>query len=372
VIFILFTAVGISTALFLRNQRARISAQGLLREAVLDQGPLGEIFEQQAGQGYYEDAFVTARVFASSLPDRDYELSGLTEQLVVIRAENGDIQGAKEMIGQFGGSALGNSGPKATREIAGVQVEKGDLQGALQTVASPADRDEIMEEFGRREIDNGDFAGALKTAERVSENSAYQLFYDLGDALRQSGGERRLKELAASMTDRKRAAELLEAARFTLHPSIELRTMVATPCDIAWGKANAGRFAEAYRLLEQGKCQYSGIAVKQFATDPAEAERRLRQSTDKEDISRGMAKMSEAATKAGNVADALRLLGSARQVSGDPDFCLDCVREIAWAWTLKGQPRIVLRWARSLPVAHQERGFALLGVAQALGHARPK
>jgi hypothetical protein len=59
-------------------------------------------------------------------------------------------------------------------------------------------------------------------------------------------------------------------------------------------------------------------------------------------------------------------------VSGKQDTCLDCVREIAWAWTLKGQPRVVLGWARSMPIADPERGFALFGLAEALGHARPK
>jgi hypothetical protein len=81
--------------------------------------------------------------------------------------------------------------------------------------------------------------------------------------------------------------------------------------------------------------------------------------------------MAKLAAKKGDMPNAFRLLETARQISGDHDFCLDCVREIAWAWTLEGKPDVVLGWARSMPVSHQ-RGFALLGIAQAMGHARPQ
>lgn len=367
----LCAAVGITLALSVRALHVRISAQDLLREAVRDGGPLEQIFGQQAGQGYYDGALVTARLIASSLPHQEDELSGLIKELISIRAENGDIQGAREMVLQFSGSALGARGPEAIRDIAKIQVDRGDLRGALETSISPADANEVMEEFGRLEIANGDFDGALKTAEQISERSAYNLFYDLGRALRERGEQQRLHVLASHMTDRKRAAEFVEAARFTLWPSVEVRTIQATSCDIAWVDANAGKFAEAYSLVEQNKCRYSDIAIKQFAIDAVEAERELRKSTDKEDVSLGMVNMAEAAAKKGDIPNALRLLDTARQVSGKQDFCLDCVREIAWAWTLKGQPRIVLGWARSIPIP-QQRGFALLGMAQALGHARPK
>jgi hypothetical protein len=191
-----------------------------------------------------------------------------------------------------------------------------------------------MEEFGSREIASGDFDGALKTAEQISERSAYDLFYEVGRALRQRGEQQRLHELASRMTDRKRAAEFLGAARTTLWPWVEVRTLQPIPCDIAWMDGNAGKFAEAYVVVDQNRCRYSDIAIKQFATDTVEAERELRRSTDTADVSNGLAHMSQEAAKKGDVANAIRLLDSAREASGKQDFCLDCVREVAWAWTV--------------------------------------
>jgi hypothetical protein len=374
-ILFLCTAIGISLAVSTGSFDARIFAKDLLREAARDGGPLDQIFAQQAGQGYYVDALVTARQIASVVPRSasERELSALTEELIQMRAANGDIQGAKEMVKQLSGSLLSPRGPETTRDIARIQVGRGDLRGALETTATPDDADWVMEEFGSLEIANGDFEGGLKTAERVSERSAYDLFYEVGSALRERGEPQRLDELASHMTDRKRAAELLDAARFTLRPSAHIAsgTIQETPCDIAWSDGNAGKFAEAYRLVDQNKCRYSDIALKQFAVDTVEAERELRRSTDTADVSNGLASMSEAAANKGDVSTAIRLLESARQVSGKQDFCPDCVREIAWAWTLKGQSRPVLRWARSMPITDPGRSDALLGMAQALGHARP-
>jgi hypothetical protein len=372
---LLGVVLGVSLALFVAGPHVDISAQDLLREAARDRGPLGDIFEQQAGQGYYDDAFVTARLFTSSLPPRDQAAGffGFAETLIEIRAENGDIEGAKKMVKQLSGSALGAGGPRATRNIAKVQVERGDLRGALATVASPADTDEVMEEFGELQIRNGDFDGALKTAEQVDERSAYNLFYAVGDALRLRREPQRLPELASHMTDKKLAAGFVEAARFTLSPDVGVvRTLRMEPCDIAWVDGNVGKFDEAYRLVAQNNCRYSDIALKQFPSDPAGAERELRKSSDKADIALGLANMSIASAKNGDISNAMRLLDSARQLGGKQNYCVECLKEIAWAWTLKGQPRVVVGWARSLPVADEERGYALLGVAQALGHPRPK
>jgi hypothetical protein len=370
-ILFLCAAIGISLAQSARSLDVRLTAKDLLREAARDRGPLDQIFAQQAGQGYYADALVTARQFASGRPRFGNELPGLTEYLIETRAENGDIQGAKEMVKQFSGSLLASRGPETTLQIAKIQVDRGDLRGALETCPTPEDADKVTEELGSREIANGDLDGALKTAEQVSDRSAYDLFYEVGRALRQRGEPQRLHELASRMTDQKRAAEFLDAARFTVSPSLEVRTMQETPCDVAWVDGDAGKFADAYRLVEQNRCRFSDIAMKQFAVDAAEAERELRRSSDTAEVSNGLAEMSEAAAKKGDPANAIRLLDSARQVSGKQDFCPDCVREIAWAWTVKGQSRLVLDWVRAMPMADPERGFALLGMAQALGHARP-
>jgi tetratricopeptide (TPR) repeat protein len=351
--------------------RGRVQAQNLLREAARDGGPLEQIFGQQAGQGYYDDALATAQLATSSLPHQRYELAGWVEELIQIRAENGDIRGAKEMIKQLNDSALDGRGPKVTREVAKIQVDRGDLNGALESCASPADTNAVMEEFGYLKITKGDLEGALKIAEEVNEDSAYQLFYALGRALRDRGEQNRLHELASHMNDKKRAAEFLEAAPFTLWPSGEIRTVQGSPCEIAAADASSGKFAEAWSLVHQSNCGYSYVAIKQYASDPVQAEQELRKSADQRDASFGIAEMAKLAAKKGDIPNALRLLETARQISGGHDFCLDCVREIAWAWTLEGKPDVVLGWARSTPVSHQ-RGFALLGIAQALGHARPQ
>jgi len=374
-VLILCTSVGASLALSVRGFHLAISAQELLREAARDGGPLDTIFEQQATQGYYDDALATARLAASSLPQRNqaYEFAGLIENLIQIRAENGDIDGAKQMVKELSGSALGAEGPKATRDIAKIQVDRGDLRGALETVTSPADANVVMEEFGDVQIRNGDFDGALKTAEQVNERSAYNLFYAVGDALRERREPQRLHELASHMTDKKLAAEFVDAARFTLWPHPEIvRGLSMEPCDTAWIDGNAGKFAEAYNLVAQNHCRYSDIAMKQFPSDPAAAERELRKSPDKADIVQGLADMSIASAKKGDIPNAMRLLDSVRHLDGRQNYCLECVHEIAWAWTLKGQPRVVVDWARSLPIADGQRSYALLGIAQALAHPRPR
>jgi len=361
--------IGICVFLVLPHLHREVSAQELLQEAVQDGAPTEDIFYQQASQGYYADALATARLISTSWPDKERELSGFQEILVKIRAENGDIQGAKEMIKSFYSESDARA-IKATREIAFVQANAGDLNGALETGSTAGATNDVLEEYGNLQIQNGDFDGALKTAEQVNERSAYNLFYALGDALRQRSQQKRLRVLASHMTDRKLAAEFAQAARFTLwlQPT---EIIESTPCDIAWGNAMAGKFDDAYRLIENNNCKYIdvNIVVKQYESDPVEAERQLSKISDKEDRTIALAEMSEAAAKKGNIADALRLADASQKLSNEQDSCRECVRAIARAWTLKGQPKIVLRWARSRPTPIQ-RAYALLGMAEALGHPR--
>jgi hypothetical protein len=252
-----------------------------------------------------------------------------------------------------------------------------------------------MEEFGESQIKKGDFDGALKTAEHVNERSAYDLFYHVGDALHDQGEPQRLHELASHMTDKKRASEFVEAAHVELWPSLEVRIVQPTPCVTAVVDANSGRFTEAWALVNQNNCVdcsiTSLIATREYPSNPIEAEREFRKHVDttveeypsnlpgaaremrktmaKQYTILGFAEMSEEAAKEGNVSSALRLLDTCQQVSGGN--CLDQVREVAWAWTLKGQPRVVLAWAHSLPIS-QGRGYAVLGIAQAMAHPRPQ
>ena len=343
-----------------------LTDQDLLREAARERGAVGEIFEQQATQGYYGDALETARLYASRLPLSQWELSGLASQLIEIRAENGDIQGAKDMAKRIR-PMLGGYADETTSIIAKIQVDRGDLTGALETCPGREGANFVTEEYGLRQIAAGDFAEALKISEQVNERSAYDMFYEVGSALRERREQSRLHDLAAQMDDRARAHQFEDAARFTLWPHITAVKATNDSCATAWEAARDGKFGDAFRFAQRSSCRYSDLAIQEFASDPVRAERDLRGSPDQQDIRRGLEAMSETAARKGQVEDALRLLEASEQRSGQRQSCLNCLRMIAWAWTLKGDRIKVLHWARSLP-GGDSRGYALLGMAQALAH----
>jgi len=367
----LSVAAAIGWMLWLRLTDRKITDQELLREAVEEweragepgDGPDYQIFEQQAAQGYYEDAAATATLFRRP-DDRRWSV----EELAKIRAENGDIQGAKGMIKRFAGSDLGN---RATEAIAVAQVGNGDLQGALETAAPLADQDEVLRAFAGRQIASGDFDGALRTAQEMKSDSADQVFYEMGDALRVRGEQRRVRELASQMSDRKLAALFTKLVQLTLRPPEPIDAIQAGPCDIAWVDASIGKFAEADTLVEQNKCPYvSGVAVQQYAADPKGAERLLRSTTNPQDLASGLDGFAVAAARKGNIADALRFYNNLQNLS-PANVSGKEVQEIARAWTIRGRPKPVLKWVRSRPNTF-ERTWGLIGMAEALGHARPK
>lgn len=189
-------------------------------------------------------------------------------ELAKIRAENGDIQGAKDQIKQFAGSDLGT---RAAKVIALTQAHNGDLPGALETIGPLGDSNEVRLVFGRRQIADDDFDGALKTAEQMDFKSASQMFYEVGGALRERGGQKRVRELASHMSDRKLAALFVELARFTSQPQPdEVMVVQTTPCDNACFDATVGKFVEADTLIRQNKCSsnVSFVAIRQYAVDP--------------------------------------------------------------------------------------------------------
>jgi tetratricopeptide (TPR) repeat protein len=353
----------------------KITDQELLREAVAEwkkagepgSGPNSQIFEQQSAQGYYEDAAATSRLFK-----RADDVQWAIVELVRIRAENGDIQGAKNSINTLAGSDLQK---KALEAVALIQAQNGDLSGALETIAPFGTSDEVFLAYGHRQIEMGDFEGALDTAGRTK--SGYQLFYDIGDALRNRGEQGRARKLAARMTDRKFAALFLECARFTLwpHPE-EVRVIRATPCDEAYLEATRGKFAEADEVIRKNGCSdVSFVAVHQYEVDPSGAERLLRGKSDSYDLAFGLSQLAAVAARKGNIIEALRLLNDLQTVNlGEKykglagDWGLDATHQIARAWTIKSGPRAVLKWARSRPRTEQ-RTWALIGMAEALGHA---
>ena len=155
----------------------------------------------------------------------------------------------------------------------------------------------------------------------------------------------------------------------------------ATPHDIASRDATGGRFAEADALFEQNKCSnVSLVSTRQYAVDPAGAEHLVRSNTDRQDLAYGLDQLAVAAATKGNIAKALRFLENLQSLSGveiagnglqtrarNPDE----VHEIARVWTVRDGPKPVLKWVPSRPNTGQ-RTWALIGIAEALGHARPQ
>lgn len=350
--------------------RHTITDQQLLREAVDDwakagkpgTGPDPQIFEQQAGQGYYDDAAATGRLFDS--PD---EVQWAVVELAKIRAQNGDVQGAKAAVERFQGSSLGE---RATRAIANVQAHRGDLDGALTTASGVNGQDEVFAIVAGKQIDAGDFEGALATSERMSLTAANQLFYEVGEGLRLKHQQGRVKALAAGMRNPQYAADFKTNVRFTLWDEIPVRTVRATPCDMAGIYALEGKFALADSMIEENKCSdVQFVAVRQYAVDPVGAERLLRRTTRQDDLTLGLYQFAIAAAENGNVSEGLRFLdelGSLKSnyVGGN------AIRAVARAWTIRDGAQTVLPWARSRPTLEQKTS-ALIGMAEALGHARP-
>jgi hypothetical protein len=362
---ILCVGAGVGGMLWLRFSNHKITDRELLREAASEwksegepgNGPNEQIFEQQAAQGYYDDAAATGRLFKSA-----EDLQWSLVELAKIRAQNGDIQGAKNSLN---GLAESDVRARAAKVIALIQAHRGDLSGALDTIAPSGQSDEVFLAFGRHQIERGDFEGALNTAERTK--SGYQLYYDIGDALRLRGEQSRARKLAAHMKDRKLAALFLNCARFTLWPDPEVRTIQMTPCDYSWTYATEGKFAEADAVILKNKCSnVSFVAAGQYAIDPTGAEQLLRANADKKELARGLGELVDAAVKKGDIADALRFLGDLQNLSGPDSACLQ-VHEIARAWTIRDGPKVVLKWAHSRPTTGQ-RTWALIGMAEALGH----
>lgn len=372
---LLCVGVGLGWVLWGQLPFHKIRDQDLLREAVVEwkkagdpgYGPNYQIFEQQAAQGYYEDAAATGRLFK-----RVEDVQWSIVELVKIRADNGDIKGAKNAINSLAGSALQK---KASEVVALIQAQDGDLAGALETIAPFDESDEVFLAYGGHQIQMGDFEGALDTAGRTK--LGYQLFYDIGDALRIRGEQGRARELAAHMKDRKFSALFLECARFTLwpHPE-EVRVIRATPCDDAYVDATRGKFAEADEVIRKNGCSnVSFVAVRQYDADPSGAERLLRDTSNPQDLAFGLVQFAAVAARKGNIVEALRLLNDLQSVNlGEKNkplaepMATDAIHQIARAWTIKSGPKAVLRWARSRPTAEQ-RTWALIGMAEALGHA---
>jgi len=389
---VLAIGAGIGLTVWLRN-RTPVVAQEILREAAAEgkrslgksAEPLVEIFNQQATQGYYDDAMATARLWGADAPSQHR----LVVNLMWIRAENGDIQGARNMAASL---TAPQTKAWAIDAIAEVQAHRGDLRGALETsallpgqspgchvtvtVAGIEIKDPLpgavraIEAYAVHQLNSYDIEGAITTAAEVRPCSTPDLLTRLAYAFFEQG--RKVRNMVSPIANRKVAAEFLamvdERGRAQGVKVYELN-----PCDTARFEAQIGRFADAYHAIDHTTCLVSDVAVKQYPTDPTAAEKALRRSTNRDDLALGMAGFSRAAAKKGDVAGALRFLTAAEVAGADADAWpkTDVVRDVAWVWTIKEGPRPALRWARSRP-AGSERASALLGVAQALAHPRPR
>lgn len=391
---VLAIGAGVGLTVWMQN-RTPVSAQELLREAVAEgrhslgrsAEPLLEIFNQQATQGYYDDAMATARLWDADAPSR----YGLAVDVVRIRAENGDVRGATLMAKRFvaptkawaieaiaavlaghgdlrtaleASASLGGfgqaSGCRATVRVAGIEI-KDPLSGAVQAI----------EEFGAHQLESGDLEGALNTAEQVRPCSTPGLLSRIADAFFEQGKLKQARELASHIANRKVAAEFSTMLTRLDRSALSVKIVEPSPCDVARYDAQLGRFAEAYHAIEHTRCLVSDVAIKQYPSDPAAAEKALQASTNRDDLALGMAGFAKAAARKGDLSGALRFL-TAAQVAGANDWSQTAVvRDVAWAWTIKEGPKPALRWARSRP-AGSERASALLGVAQALAHQRPR
>ncbi|MGA8273885.1 MAG: hypothetical protein WB919_20145 [Candidatus Sulfotelmatobacter sp.] len=378
---VLCAGAAIVSMLLARIPGRNITDQDVLREAVADWkrsgepgfGPDYQIFEQQAAQGYYDDAAATAHLFKR--PD---DVRWSVVELAKTRAENGDAHGAKAMIRRLVGSDLGD---RALKTIASVQAANGDLPGAFETDPIRRDSDDLLLVFANRQIANGDFDGALETAERMDRKSADQIFYGVGDALRIRGEQNRVSQLASHMSNSEMAALFGQLAQFTPSHCVEVHIVQADPCGIAYHEASIGDFAAADLEIEKNKCSYiSFIAASQYATDPVGAEHLLRSHADSHDLISGLNQFALIAAKNGHIAEALRFLDDVQSLTNSansknavlaPAHNLNAVHEIARCWTIKDGPNKVLKWAHSRPHI-DERTWALIGIAEALGHARPR
>jgi hypothetical protein len=135
----------------------------------------------------------------------------------------------------------------------------------------------------------------------------------------------------------------------------------------------------AHDLIQKNGCSnVSFVAVRQYEVDPSGAERLLRDKSDSQDLAFGLDQFAAVAARKGNIVEALRLLNDLQNVTrGEKNVGLaearatHAIHEIARLWTIKDGPRAVLKWARSRPTTEQ-RTWALIGMAEALGRATPR
>ena len=121
------------------------------------------------------------------------------------------------------------------------------------------------------------------------------------------------------------------------------------------------------------------MAIRQYAVDPTGAEHLLRGTPEPLDLTYGLEQFAVQAANKGDIVEALRFLNDLRNLTTTgrernrrlaEATSAQAVHQVARAWTIIDGPRAVLKWARSRPTTG-EQTWALIGMAEALGHARP-
>jgi hypothetical protein len=394
-------AAGICLSLLVGWQlfTSRVSDRDLLREAVREYEKstvpsermiFWDVFCQQAAQGYYDDAMATALL---SRRDSDFEYALVT--LAKIRAKNGDTQGALRVARTYANSetrdkaieevattqaergdvrraretAMSIPDPRHKLEsIAIVQASKGDLQGARETIVSIGHSNRVLDAVAGYQIQAGDFDGALKTAQEIYPANIANLLIEVDDALRERGKLSHVRELASRVEKPEVAHLFLEYHSLMKSDRENIPTIEANICEKGYFLVEKHEFSAAYALIENTKCGYSLLAIKQYVSDPAGAEQALERSSDPMDFCFGWTEFSKAAATRGNIPDALRFIDAAQRGCGEKyGYLFGAVQQVARQWTLRDKLRKVVKWARSRPTPGQ-RERALLGVAEALGH----
>jgi hypothetical protein len=277
--------------------------------------------------------------------------------LVRIRADNGDVLGAKSM-------AENAPSPEAKlrclQEVALVQATSGDIDAAAETALHLPSRlqQRVLEAIGLHQVALGDLDAALKTAQQMERGQSDNLLFAIAEAFDERGNKAKAKQIASRMADTDMAKSVGAAEIPSQSASIDA-------CDIAWKQANSGDSKGALHTLVGAKCECKSAAyIHERAGDAAGAALAVRSCENPSDVSAGMAELAKRSAESGDIPSALSFASSV-DVAGAyrfEEYLAPALREIARYWALKDRTA-ALEWAESRPDGYQ-RAMALLGVAE--------
>jgi tetratricopeptide (TPR) repeat protein len=318
---------------------------------------LTEIAKAQARRGYYDDALKTLKR-TDQFPALNFA------DIVEIRATNGDMAGAKSMLGR-----APNAEAKwwALRNLGLVQAESGDIENARKTVlrAPAIFQQVVLRTIGFHQVQSGALEAALRTVDEMERGEGDGVLVAVAAAVSKRGDEDRARSILSRITDPDVIQELNQPDKA---PS---SGQEQNACNIAWQEAQSGKFASASGRLEGATCDCTVVAfVREQSGDLESAARAVQSCTISANVSSGMAELATRAASKGDIQAALRF-ASAVHVSGadyEEGYLAPVLRDIARSWVSKDQ-KAALKWAKSRPKGYQ-RAMALLGLAE--GISRPE